>query len=64
MQENHSFFPQKQENFEGKIGNVQILQALQKTHPAQRNEIAEGKCLPAGREISNLKLGLGYARCF
>jgi hypothetical protein len=41
MQENHSFFPQKQENFEGKTGNEQILQALQKTHPAQRNKIAE-----------------------
>ena len=39
LQESQLFFPEEQEAFEGQIGNEEILQALQKTHSAQRDEV-------------------------
>ncbi len=39
VQDRQLFFPQEQEDLEGKIGNDEILRSLQEAHLAQGNKI-------------------------
>jgi hypothetical protein len=53
MQARQLFFPQEQEDLEGKIEHEQVLQVLQEAYSAQRDQIVSWWERLVGYEITN-----------